>query len=85
MLMPGVDERQMAWQVAYCCFRDLRVNLRMQLSETELLSEDSKLLHQKMKEMDIWWQENDAACVFGCMRVDGCSCFSVLYELEMDA
>lgn len=86
VLMPGVDENDMARELMYSCHRYLRdhhlVHWRAPYSELEVLKRDDELLRAKMKEMEIWWQENDGACLFGCTQVDGCSCFSVLYGIE---
>lgn len=86
VLMPGVDENDMAMHLMYCCYRWLRdyglVGRKAPCSEVEVLMRDDELLQVKMREMEIWWQENDGACVFGCIEVDGCSCFSALYETD---
>lgn len=70
-----------------CCNRWLKVHKsvgqKAPYSEVELLMRDDELLQVKMREMEIWWQENDGACVFGCIEVDGCSCFSVLYGTDL--
>lgn len=33
----------------------------------------------RMREMREWWSERSGACVFGCMAVDGCACWEVLF------
>lgn len=74
VMVPGVDGALMARSVSGY----LRYFASWPRSATVGIPDDEEMA-EMMVEMDDWWMENSGACVFGCVAVDGCSCFQVLF------
>lgn len=76
MMMPGVEESEMAEEVVALCRENFRDCCGREGEREEV---DEVVVAERMREMDSWWCESEGACVFGCVRVERCNCFEVLW------
>ncbi|KAL0631068.1 hypothetical protein Q9L58_010082 [Maublancomyces gigas] len=77
VMSPGVEEPELVEEIAMLCKEYFSDCCRGREVEREEVDEDD--LGKRMREMESWWSESEGQCVFGCIRVDRCLCFEVLW------
>lgn len=77
MMSSGVEEPELVEEIAMLCKEYFSDCCGGREVEREEVDEDD--LGKRMREMESWWSESEGQCVFGCIRVDRCLCFEVLW------
>lgn len=77
MMSSGVEECELVEEVAMLCKEYFMHCCEVRGAKREDVDEEE--LGERMREMESWWCENEGQCVFGCVRVDRCLCFEVLW------